>query len=66
MPGTEPTNRVFVSPERCVCGGVPKAEMRPHYVHGHLACGVCGRNVAECCSGEVCEVEGDAEIRGVH
>ena len=29
-------------------GEVPSA----HYVHGHLACAACGRNVSECCSGE--------------
>jgi hypothetical protein len=49
------SNAVLKGPERCVCGAVPKAEMRPHYVHGHMACGVCGRNIAECCAGETCE-----------
>jgi hypothetical protein len=33
----------------CPPGRVPGT----HYVHGHLACEVCGKNLDECCAGEV-------------
>ena len=32
----------------CPVGKAPTT----HYVHGHLQCDACGRNIDECCSGE--------------
>ena len=44
---------VNIEPKVCrICGRVMNKSNDHHYVHGHLQCGACGKNIDECCQGE--------------